>query len=94
MVNAQWPTFGDVLRYLTDLGFVTTSARPGYVACRHPDEGSWFVFREQTADRPAREIELLDVRAQLTGRGFVTDGEFARFWDRSSTPAAADASRA
>ena len=77
-----WPTFGQALHYLTDLGFVFDRSRPGFVIPRHPTEGSWFAFRDRSPETPAREVELLDMRAQLTGRGFVSDEEFARFWDQ------------
>lgn len=80
MERKDWPTFGQTLDYLANLGFVFEVDPPGRMVCRHPEEGSWFLFRDRDRDTPAREIELLDMRAQLTGRGFVTDEEFAQFW--------------
>ena len=82
MTPAQWPTFGQVLQYLTDLGFAHASDRPGWIAARHPHDDSWFLFRDRDSNTPAREVELLDMREQLTGRGFVSDDEFTRFWDQ------------
>jgi hypothetical protein len=80
--QARWPTFGQLLQYLRDLGFTVGPGQPGYVRCEHVGEGSWFVFRDRDPDTPSREVELLDAKVQLTGRGFVTDEEFARFWNQ------------
>ena len=86
MAAPHWPTFGEVQQYLRNLGFEVAPGQPGYVACEHP-EGSWFVFRDRDPSTPARETELLDMKVQLTHRGFVTDEEYARFWNRNSHPA-------
>lgn len=79
---SHWPTFGEVQEYLRGLGFAVAPGQPGYVVCEHFGEGCWFVFRDRDRDTPARETELLDMKVQLAYRGFVTDEEFARFWNR------------
>ena len=85
---AQWPTFGEVQEYLRGLGFQVGPGMPGYVVCEHPEDSSWFVFRDRDLNTPARESELLDMKVQLPGRGFVTDEEYARFWNQGMQPAA------
>jgi hypothetical protein len=82
MEATHWPTFGQLLQYLRALGFTVGPGRPGYVRGEHPEEGSWFVFRDRDQSTPAREVELLDAKVQLTQRGFVTEQEFARFWNQ------------
>lgn len=92
-MTGHWPTFAELQQYLAALGFTVGAGRPGYVACEHPTDDCWFVFIDREPDSPARETELLNVRGQLTHRGFVTDDEFARFWNprarRAETPAPA-----
>lgn len=82
-LRTNWPTLEETLGYLQTLGFTVTDGQPGFLLIEHPEEGSWFVFRARDPKTPAREIELLDMRAQLTGRGFVTDDEFAQFWSQN-----------
>lgn len=82
MEPTRWPTFGQLLDYLNEFGFAVGPGKPGYVLCEHTNEGSWFVFRDRERETPARESELLDAKVQLTGRGFVTDEDFARFWNQ------------
>jgi hypothetical protein len=82
MEPKYWPTFGTVLKYLERLGFKFDRSREGYVIPYHPTEGSWFGFRDIEPALPAREADLLDMKVQLTYRGFVTDDEFADFWDQ------------
>ncbi len=80
MVMKQWPTFGEMLDYLRQLGYSFRTTRPGYLACELPQADSIFVFRERESTEPAREGELLELRVQLTYRGLATDEEFAQFW--------------
>lgn len=82
----HWPTFGEIQEYLRGLGFTVGPGQPGYVACEHPEDDSWFVFRDRDSNTPARESELLDMKVQLTGRGFVTEAEFTRFWNQGIQP--------
>jgi hypothetical protein len=82
MEPRYWPTFGQVIQYLTDLGFTSFIDQPGSLAFRHPNDDSWFLFRDRDRNTPAREADLIDMREQLTGRGFVSDEEFAKFWDQ------------
>ena len=77
----HWPTFGELQEYLRGLGYSVGPGQPGYLVCEHLDAGSWFVFRDRDSSAPARETELLDLKVQLTHRGFVTDAEYARFWN-------------
>ena len=79
----NWPTLEEALNYLFKLGFVASPGRPGFIFVEHLDEGCWLVFRERERNTPAREVELLNMRTQLTWRGFVSDDEFAQFWSQN-----------
>lgn len=89
MDTLRWPTFGELLQYLRGLGFTIGPGQPGYVVAEHPSDDVYFVFRDRDPGTPARETELLSLRVQLTYRGFVTDEDFAKFWNRNVQPAAA-----
>lgn len=83
MASPYWPTVGELDAYLTSFGFVRTDRNENAVYFEHPeDKGCWFLFRRFDKDRPAREMDLLDARAMLTGRGFVSDDEFKQFWNQ------------
>jgi hypothetical protein len=82
-----WPTLGQTLDYLRGLGFVVRAGNSGHLFAQHPTDGSWFVFRDRDPSSPARALELVDLKWQLPGRGFVTDAEFARFWNPDALPA-------
>lgn len=82
MEPGRWPTFGEVLQYLRELGFEATLADPGKLVCSRPDDDARFTFRDRDRSTPARETELLTLKSQLTYRGFVTEDEYARFWNR------------
>jgi hypothetical protein len=86
MDQVSWPSFGQVLDYLRELGFLIGPGERGYVVAKHPEDGSWFVFRERDMNAPARAMELMDMKVQLPGRGFVTDEEYARFWNPTVLP--------
>jgi hypothetical protein len=86
-MNGMWPTLGEMQEYLLRLGFAISHNRPGFIVCKHPEDGSWFVFRERDRDSLANEGELLDLKVQLPGRGFVSDVEFSRFWNQGMQPA-------
>ncbi|QJW99311.1 hypothetical protein FTUN_6914 [Frigoriglobus tundricola] len=87
MVENRWPTFGEVLEYLRALGFAVGTGKPGYIVAKHPEDESWFVFRERDLNSPARATERVNMKVQLPGRGFVTDEEYALFWNPSMQPA-------
>jgi hypothetical protein len=93
METGNWPTVAQVLDYLRAMGFVIGPGKPGYTVAKHPTDGSWFAFRDGDPNAPARAADLVDMKWQLPGRGFVTDDEFARFWNprarRAETPAPA-----
>lgn len=82
MDTTAWPTFGRMLRYLTDRGFaLDRDSHPGHVFAYYPSQPKrWFVFRDRPADDPARGIELVDLRSTLDQWGFVTFREFSQFW--------------
>lgn len=83
MATPYWPTAGELDAYLTSFGFVRTVRDEKAVQYTHPDdEESWFLFRLQDSNLPAREMDLLDARALLTGRGFVSDDDFKQFWNQ------------
>ena len=82
MTTPHWPTVGELESYLTAFGFVRTDRDENAVFFEHPEERSWFLFRRFDKDLPAREMDLLDARAMLTGRGFVSDGDFKQFWNQ------------
>lgn len=88
MDNAGWPTVGQVLDYLRALGFAVGPGKPGYIVAKHPVDQSWFVFRDGELTAPARTIDLVDMKWQLPGRGFVTEEEYARFWNPNMQPVA------
>lgn len=77
-----WPSFGRMLQYLTDRGFVLNrSHHPGHVFALYPGHPeAWFVFRDRPAGEPARGIELVGMRNQLDWQGFVSVREFSQFW--------------
>lgn len=81
-----WPTLGQTLEYLRALGFSVRAGEPGYIFVQHPTDDSWFVFLDRDLDSPARTADLVDMKWQLPGRGFVTDEEFARFWNAGVQP--------
>ena len=79
----NWPTLDEALSYLIKLGFVESQGQPGFLLIEHPEEDCWFVFRDREKTTPAREVELLNMQALLTGRGLVSDDEFAQFWSQN-----------
>ncbi len=85
--QAAWPTLGQTLDYLRTLGFTVRAGDPGYIFVQHPTDDSWFVFLDRDLTSPARTVDLVDMKWQLPGRGFVTDEEFARFWNPAMLPA-------
>jgi hypothetical protein len=72
-------TFGQLLRYLEELGFTTDEAREGTRVCRHPDTDALFLFRERPPGDPTRDHELLAVHAQLQLRGLIPEQDFHHF---------------
>ena len=89
METPAWPAFGQVLQYLRSLGFTTATGPDGFVVATHPGDDVSVEFRDRDTSSPARETELLTLKTQLTYRGFVSDEEFARFWNRNTRPAPA-----
>jgi hypothetical protein len=80
--NYYWPTVAATHKYLADLDFTSRLDPRGFVIFTHPTNDCWFAFRNRGPEEPAREVELLQMKVQLTYRGFVTDEEFAQFWDQ------------
>lgn len=85
--RATWPTLGQTLDYLRALGFVIRPNGSGHLFAQHHSDDSWFAFFDRDLNTPTRTADLVDMKWQLPGRGFVTDEEFARFWNPGMQPA-------
>jgi len=80
-------TLAQVLQLLRDFGFIPKSGKKGVIVYSHDDSGAVFLFRERELDSPALMTELVNLRKQLTYRGFMTDEEFDRFLSEPPVPA-------
>lgn len=72
-------TFGQLLRYLEELGFAADEVRDGMRVCRHPNTDAIFLFRERPPGDLMRDHELLAVHAQLELRGLIPEQDFHHF---------------
>src|SRR5205085_6310648 len=79
MADRRAPSFGQLLRLLTDLGFTEARTPDGYRVYRHLATDTVFVFADRSNDGPAREADVVGVRRQLTERGLIDDDDFQRF---------------
>lgn len=71
-------TFGQLLRYLEELGFAD-DLRDGMRVCRDPNSDALFLFRERPPGDPVRDHELLATHSQLELRGLIPEQDFHHF---------------
>jgi hypothetical protein len=81
------PTFGQIRRLLTDLGF-TSRTKPSdrteqtVRLFRHEPSGCAFIYTDRPDAEPMPTPDVLDVHKQLTWRGLIDDIPLEDFLDR------------